>query len=65
MNCNCKWFETIVALLILVFSFWRTTTGDWIIIIAAIALLLHSWVCKNCGMCKTDEMPMPSKKKKK
>lgn len=52
MNCNCKWTESVLALLILVFAFWQVAWSQWIIVIAAVILLLHSWMCKTCAMCQ-------------
>ncbi len=52
MNCNCKWVETVLAILIIVFAFWETSFSTWGIVIAAVLLLIHGWTCKNCGMCK-------------
>ena len=55
MGCNCKWTETILALVILVFAIWPSlipqVQGSWIIIVAAVLLLIHAWTCKNCGTC--------------
>jgi len=42
--------EVIVAIVILVFVFWTTSASQWIIAIAAVALLVHSFMCKNCTM---------------
>lgn len=55
MNCNCKWFETVLAVVIFVFAVWPELVGmvasKWIIAIAAVLLLIHAWSCRNCGMC--------------
>jgi len=50
MDCNCKWTEIIIAAVILVFTF-VDFYSKWIILIAALALLLHASTCKNCGHC--------------
>lgn len=63
MNCNCKWTETILAIVILLFTFWSVAWSQWIVSIAAILLLLHAWMCKSCMMCREHEA-MPAKKKK-
>jgi hypothetical protein len=68
MGCNCKWTEIVLAIVILVFVFWVTTASQWIVAIAAILLLIHALMCKNCAMCSTGAMPMKAKsggKKKK
>jgi len=48
----CKsWCEAILAIIILVFTFWKGL-GDqvsmWIVVIAAVVLLIHSFTCKKC-----------------
>lgn len=75
MNCNCKWVESALAIIIIVFAFIDKSYSQWIIVIAAALLLIHSWTCKSCGVCdmhKGDKMKdmknmgdMKSKKKKK
>jgi hypothetical protein len=50
MGCNCKWCETVLAIVIIVFAFWETVASQWIVVIAAILLLIHAWSCKNCAM---------------
>ena len=50
MNCNCKWVETVLAIVIIVFVLLETGASQWIVLIAAILLLIHSWMCKNCKM---------------
>ena len=68
MNCNCKWCEAVIAVIILLFAYWPTLfgvsamTSKWIVVIAAIVLLIHSFVCKRCMMC--DDHKMSSKKKR-
>lgn len=54
MNCNCKWVESVLAVLILVFVIWPTqifsaTVSWWIVIISAALLLIHSLSCRKCG----------------
>lgn len=45
----CKsWCELIVALVVIVFSLWQTVASKWIILIAGIVLLIHSFTCKVC-----------------
>ena len=49
MECNCRWTESVIAIVILVFTFWNTVTwGKWVVAIAATVLLVHSFSCKNC-----------------
>ena len=42
--------EAVLAIIILVFSlaFWETAYSQWIIVIAGIILLIHSFTCKKC-----------------
>ena len=50
MVCNCKIFEGILGVIILFFVLWPTLLGadvsKWIVVIAAIALLIHACRCK-------------------
>lgn len=64
MNCNCQWTETLIALIVLIFTFWMTAWSQWIVAIAAIVLLIHAWMCKSCMMCREHAMPTSSKRKK-
>jgi len=60
----CKsWCEAILGIIILVFVLWETTISKWVVIIAAIVLIWHSFMCKKCFM--KHEMPMKMAKKKK
>jgi phosphatidylglycerophosphate synthase len=65
MECNCKWTETILALVIIVFAFWEVTYSMWIIIIAAVLLLIHAFRCKNCGTCMPEKGMQVSGSRKK
>ena len=58
MNCNCRWTEIVLAIVILVFVIWPTqifsaTVSWWLVVIAAAILLLHSIFHHKCGcdMC--------------
>jgi len=64
-NCNCKWTEIILGVLILVFAWWATAYSQWIVTIAAVLLLLHALSCKNCGRCSEHQMKPVAKKKKR
>ena len=60
----CKWCELIIALVILVFSFWQVAYSKWIIIITAIVLLIHSFMrCRFC--CDHEDVGMKATKKKR
>ena len=63
MGCNCKWFEIIVALVLLVLAFWQGVSGwqMWAIVAAAVVLLLHALMCKNCAMCSKMGADMSTK----
>lgn len=60
------WCETIIAIIIFVFAMWPNLIGDmysqWVVVIAAIVLFLHSFMCKSCMMCDAHK---PSGKKKR
>ncbi len=61
MGCNCKHVEIILGLIIVIFSF-VNFYSQWVIVIAAAALILHALKCGNCGSC---DMPEGKKNKKK
>lgn len=67
MECNCKWTETILAVVIIVFAWpglinWMYS--GWLLVIVGVLLLIHAWKCKNCGVCMP-EQAMPKAKKKR
>ena len=55
MGCNCKWTEIVIGLVILIFTIWPgiigVTASWWVIVIAAIVLILHAFMCKPCSTC--------------
>jgi hypothetical protein len=66
-NCDCRWTETVIGLVILIATLWPGILGSaswWVVVIAAIVLVLHSWTCKSCGVKMTGSMP-PSRKKRR
>jgi len=58
-----KWCGAILALLIIVFSFWQTMYSKWIIVIAAVLILVHSSWHGSC--CEAEGAKPKAKKKKK
>lgn len=53
--CNCKATEIIIGAIILIFALLKSVYSDWIIIIAAIIIIIHAMACKNCGKCMPTE----------
>jgi len=57
MNCNCNLCQIVLAVVILVFAAWPSQifsigTSQWIVIVAAILLIVHSLSCNKCdGIC--------------
>lgn len=54
MTCDCKWIELVLAVVILVFTIWPSqilSTGIswWLVVIAAVLLVVHSLFCNKCG----------------
>lgn len=41
MSCNWKITESVVAIVVLIFTWWQSTFSQWIVTLAALALLLH------------------------
>ncbi len=62
---NCKWIEILLAAIIIVFSFWEQSYSMWIIVIAAILLLAHAFMCNSCHRGSHGMMDMMSDKKKR
>ena len=52
MNCKCNWVEAILAIVIILFAYSAGDSSKWVIIIAALLLLLHALLCKRCQMCE-------------
>lgn len=56
MGCNCRWTEGVIAVVVFVVSVWPNLLGAvvsmWVAAIAAVVLILHALMCKNCGACK-------------
>ena len=65
MGCNCKWTEAVIGIVIIVFAWWQVGASQWIVTIAAALLILHSFSCGNCGICKTCMPEGKSKSKSK
>jgi len=62
MNCNCNWTETILAVILIVFSvIVDVTWSKWVVFGVGVILIIHAWTCQNCGTCKPK---MPKAKKK-
>lgn len=47
MACNLKMLESVLAIIILVFSFLDTAYSKWIVVLAGAFLLLHALMCKG------------------
>lgn len=65
-----KHWTPVLAIVILVFSFWQVAwanwlTSKWIIVAAAVLILFHGIGCHHCNdeSCNT-KMPMKKKSKK-
>ncbi|MEK6854757.1 MAG: hypothetical protein AABX73_00885 [Nanoarchaeota archaeon] len=57
----CKsWCELIIAIVVIIFALWQTDYSQWILVIAGIALAIHSFTCKKCF---TKEMAVAKKKR--
>lgn len=48
----CKsWCELIIALVVIIFALWGAVYavwGKWVLLIAGVVLLIHSFTCKKC-----------------
>jgi len=69
---SCKWIHVILLLAIIVFAlFVKSSVSTWIVVIAALALLIHAFWCRHCNECWAGnhghgmtEKAMPAKKKR-
>lgn len=60
---NCKWMEVILALLVIVFTFWSNWAyASWVVGISAILIVLHAFMCQSCHVGRHG-MSMPGRKK--
>ena len=72
MKGNCKWIQAVLLLVILIVTIWPNLIGAtasfWVIIVAAILLLIHACTCKSCRTGMSDmsskAVKTPSKGKK-
>ena len=52
--------ELILGIIILVFALWETAWSSWIVVIAAIVLIIHSMTCRVCFPHRGGDMAMKS-----
>ena len=67
MNHNCRWCEVVLILLIVIWTLWTNLFGissKWVVLIAAIILLIHELGCKSCPMSIKSAPKKKAKKKK-
>lgn len=68
MDWNCKWTETILGVVILIFALWPELLGaivsTWIVVIAAALLIIHTFTCKNCQAPKSMPASRPKRRKR-
>ena len=65
----CKsWCELIIAVVVIVSALWPYTYSNWVIVIAGVVLLIHSFTCKKCfaghGMGRMDTVPARRRKRR-
>lgn len=71
IDFNCRWVEGILAVAILVFTWWPTAifsavASKWIVLVSAALLLVHALGCRKCGgICCGMMVDKDSKTKKK
>jgi len=62
MGCNCRWTEAVIAIVVIIAAAWPEFLGrgvsSWVVIIAAVILLIHALKCKNCANCINEKMPV-------
>ncbi|MDP1695185.1 MAG: hypothetical protein Q8L34_06630 [Candidatus Woesearchaeota archaeon] len=45
--CNVKLFESIIAIIVIIFGLWVTEYSQWITVLAGVVLLVHALFCKH------------------
>ena len=65
MSCKCNWVEAVLAIIIILFTYMAKASSKWVVIIAALLLLLHALMCKKCQMCEKMVESKSSKRKRK
>ena len=63
--CNCKATEIVLGLVVLVFALYQTSYSKWVIVVAAVLLLIHGLACKDMGSCAAPVKAKPARKKAK
>ena len=58
-----KWGGAVLALLVILFSFWQTAYSKWVIVVIAVIWFFHAVGCNDC--CKVSEKPKAKPRKKK
>ncbi|MBS3086559.1 hypothetical protein J4422_02555 [Candidatus Pacearchaeota archaeon] len=65
-NCNCKWGETILGVVILIVALWPALLGVsasmWVTVIAAAIIVIHAWMHHHGNMM--GEMPKPKRRRR-
>lgn len=67
MKCNCSVGNIVLAIIILIFAFWQTSYSQWVVVVAAVLLIIHelwhkhSWMGMNKGM--SSDMAVKKKKR--
>ncbi len=50
--CQCKIWQSILLLIIVGFTFWNSTISwlpsKWVVLVAAVGLFLHTFICRCC-----------------
>ena len=67
--CNCKWNEIILGVIILAVVIWPNFLGvavsKWVVIAAAVVLIIHALCCKGVACCNADAKTAPTARKRK
>jgi len=62
---NCRFVEVVLGIVVIVFAFLKDLYySQWIIISAAILLLLHSATCSACGISIPEDILSPRRRRK-
>jgi hypothetical protein len=57
-----KWGMAVLPLIVLIFAIWEMAASKWIVIVAAVLMLLHTFGCNDC--CSAEVKSKPKKRKR-
>ena len=60
---NCRVIEALLGVIILVFAVTDIPYGEWVMVVAAVILILHGSTCTVCGVSIPSEFLKPKRRR--